>query len=187
MTEPIARAEDRTLIEMAVAGHSECFSVLMERHGTAVRRCIGALVRNRSDVEDVVQDTFLKAWRGLSTFRFEANFRTWITSVAANEALALHRRGRCRPFCLPPTDFETVRSSYDSPEQALTRSEAQRTVRRVIAALPQKYREILTLCELEELSGRQAARHLKSSISLVKSRLFRARRMLSAALSRKAA
>jgi RNA polymerase sigma-70 factor, ECF subfamily len=187
MTGPIAKFEDRTLIEMSVAGHSEGFSVLMERHGTAVRRCIGAVIRDRSDVEDLVQDTFLKAWCGLSAFRFEASFRTWITSVAINEALGLHRRRRCRPFCLPSTDFETVRSSCDSPEQALTSSEAQRRVRRAIASLPQKYREILTLCELEELSRRQAARHLKSSISLVKSRLFRARRMLCAALNRKAA
>jgi len=88
---------------------------------------------------------------------------------------------------MPPAEFETVRSSCDSPEQALTRSEAQRTVRRAIAGLPQKYREILTLCELEELSGHEAARHLRSSISLVKSRLFRARRMLSDALNRQAA
>ena len=187
MTRPIAGFEDRTLIEMAVAGDNECFSVLMERHGSAVKKCIRAMVTDNSDVEDLAQDTFLKAWLSLSTFRFEANFRTWIIRIALNEAFGLHRRRRCRPFCLPATKFETARSPGEFPEQALTRSEAEATVRRAIAALPQKYREILTLCELEELSGREAARHLISSISLVKSRLFRARCMLPDALKRQAA
>ncbi|MBV8830184.1 MAG: sigma-70 family RNA polymerase sigma factor [Acidobacteriaceae bacterium] len=187
MTAPIARFEDKTLIELTVAGQSECFSVLMDRHGKAVRKCIGALVRNRSDVEDLIQNTFLKAWRGLPTFRFEANFRTWLTSVAANEALALHRRGRSRPFCLPITNLENVRSWGESPEQTLARLEARLTVRRAIAGLPNKYREILTLCDLQQLTIHEAARQLKSSTSLVKTRLFRARHMLAKALKQDAA
>jgi len=184
MTGPIARFEDRTLIEMAVAGQGECFSVLMNRHRAAVRRCIDRMVSDRSDVEDLVQDTFMKAWLRLSTFRFEAKFSTWITSVAMNEALGSYRRRRCRPFCSVPVNFETFRSSSESPEEALARSEARRTIRSAIASLPKKYREILTLCELEQLSGEEAARRLKSSPSSVKTRLFRARHMLSAALRR---
>jgi RNA polymerase sigma-70 factor (ECF subfamily) len=179
---PIATFEDRTLIEMALAGQSECFSALMERHVTAVRRCITSTVRNTSDVDDLVQDTFLKAWTHLCTFRFEASFRTWITRVAVNESLASYRRQRSRPFCLTSENLEAFRSDYESPAEVLARSELHSRVHAAIARLPNKYREILTLCDLEQLSAQETARRLKSSISLVKTRLFRARRMLSTAL-----
>jgi RNA polymerase sigma-70 factor, ECF subfamily len=172
---------------MTVAGEDDCFSVLMNCHKAAVRKCIDQIVSNRSDAEDLVQDTFLKAWLRLSTFRFEANFPTWIISVAVNEALGSYRRRRCRPFCPAPVNFETFRSSCELPDEALARSEARRTVRNAVASLPRKYREILTLCELEQLSGEEAAQRLKASLSSVKTRLFRARHMLSAALSRDAA
>ena len=144
------------------------------------------MVTNRSDIEDLVQDTFLKAWLHLSTFRFEANFSTWITRVAINEALALYRRQRCRPIYSELANFEFFRSSCDSPDEAFTRSEARRIVRNAIARLPEKYREIITLCELEQLSLDEAARKLKASLSLVKTRRFRARKMLSVALNKDA-
>jgi RNA polymerase sigma-70 factor (ECF subfamily) len=86
-----------------------------------------------------------------------------------------------------PVNFEMFRSSCESPDEILARAEARRTVRSAITDLPEKYQEILTLCDLEQLSAYEAARQLKSSISLVKTRLFRARRMLSAAVSRRAA
>jgi RNA polymerase sigma-70 factor, ECF subfamily len=178
----IGSFEDRTLIEMALSGRSECFSALMDRHVTAVRRCITSIVRNTSDVDDLVQDTFLKAWAHLYTFRFEASFRTWITRVAVNESLALYRRQRSRPFCSTSENLEAFRSHYESPAEALARSEIHSRVRAAIARLPNKYREILTLCDLEQLSVQETAGRLKSSISLVKTRLFRVRRMLSTAL-----
>jgi len=184
MMERVASLEDRALIEMAVAGQDECFSVLMNRHKAVVRKCIGRMINNRSDVEDLVQDTFLKAWSRLSTFRFEANFRTWIIRVAMNEVLRSYRRRQCRPFCSVSVNLETFRSSCESPDEALARLEALRTVRSAIAGLPKKYREILILCELQQLTGKEAARRLESSLSSTKTRLFRARYLLSAALNR---
>jgi RNA polymerase sigma-70 factor, ECF subfamily len=181
---PIASFEDRTLIEMALSGRSECFSALMDRHVAAVRRCITSIVRNASDVDALVQDTFLKVWAHLCTFRFEASFRTWITRVAVNESLALYRRQRCRPCCSAPENLEAFPSGCESPEEALARSEIRLTLHAAIATLPRKYRDVLTLCDLEQLGAQETAERLKSSIPLVKTRLFRARRMLSAALHR---
>lgn len=180
----IATFEDRTLIELTLAGQTESFSVLMNRHATSVRRCIRSIVRNTSDVDDVFQDTFLKAWVHLSAFRFEASFRTWIVRVAVNEALGLYRRQRSRPSCSPPENLERVAGLCESPHQALVRSEECLAVHTAIAKLPRKYREILTFCDLEELTAQETARHLKASIPLVKTRRFRARNMLSAALKR---
>jgi RNA polymerase sigma-70 factor (ECF subfamily) len=181
----IATLEDSALIEMTLAGQTESFSVLMNRYASSVRRCIRSIVRNTSDVDDVFQDTFLKAWVHLSAFRFEASFRTWIIRVAVNEALALYRRQRCRPFCSSPANLEALAARCESPDQALARAEECLTVRTAIAKLPKKYQEILTFCDLEELTAQETARHLKSSIPLVKTRRFRARHMLSAALKRK--
>jgi RNA polymerase sigma-70 factor, ECF subfamily len=178
--------EDTRLIEMAVAGQTEHFSVLMNRHVNSVKSCIRSMVKDTSEIEDLVQSTFVKAWLNLSTFRFEANFRTWITSIARNEALGFYRRQRCSPSYAESSNLEALRASTESPEQALTRSEASRTVRSAIATLPGKYKQILTLCDLEELTAPETAGRMKSTVSAVKTRRFRARRMLSAALKKEA-
>jgi RNA polymerase sigma-70 factor (ECF subfamily) len=179
---PLPSFEDHTLIEMALAGQSACFSALMDRHVTAVRKCIRSAVTNTADVDEIVQDAFLKAWVHLSKFRFEASFRTWITRVALNESLTLYRRQRCRPFHSAPVDLEALPSAGESPFQVFAGSEVRVMVHAAIARLPAKYRDIVILCDLQELSAEETAGRLKSSISLVKTRLFRARRMLSKTL-----
>src|SRR4029453_10765986 len=94
---PMASLQDCTLIDRALAGEVECFSALMDRHTAAVRRRVRSMVRNTSDQDDVVQETFIKAWRHLSSFRSDSSFRTWIISVATNEALQQYRRQRNNP------------------------------------------------------------------------------------------
>ena len=185
MNTPSATLEDKTLVQGALAGRTEYFSVLVDRYATTVRRSIRSLLRNASDadVEDLVQDTFLKAWLHLSTFRFESSFRTWLSSVALNEARALHRRRRCRPFYGSTASLETLPSQNESPHQAFTRSEARIRVHSAMAKLPIKYREVLVLYELQQLSMQETAQRMKASVALVKTRLFRARHMLLATLN----
>ena len=187
MTQSPLTLKDDALVKLALAGQRECFSVLMERHAATVRNHISALVRNRSDLDDVVQDTFMKAWARLSTFRFEATFRTWLISIALNEAFALHRRRKCRVSCVVIPTLDRFPSHAGSPHQAFARSETRTRVRTAISKLPAKYREVVVLCELEQLTARETARRMNASIPLVKTRLLRARHMLSAALNEKAA
>jgi RNA polymerase sigma-70 factor, ECF subfamily len=187
MTENIATLDDRTLIEMTIAGQTECFSVLIDRHATTAKRCISLIVRRTQDVEDILQNTFLKAWVNLSSFRFEAGFRSWLIRIAMNEAFQYHRYYRCRPSCPDPAHLDELACARDSPEQRLQRSEATRNVRLAIARLPSKYREVVRLCDIQQLTAIETARHLKSSVALVKTRRFRARNMLSAALRQKGA
>ena len=186
MSTPSPTLEDKTLVQAALTGETEYFSVLVDRHATAVRRCIQSLVKNPSDVEDLVQDTFLKAWLHLSAFRFEASFRTWLLSVALNEALGLHRRRKCRPFCPPGGNLEALPSQSESPHQAFSRSEARIRIHSAVAKLPTKYRKVLMLCDLQQLTVRETANRMEATLSLVKTRLFRARRMLSKTLSKEA-
>lgn len=182
MTQSGSTLQDNALVELALAGQADCFSDLMNRHAAAVRKYLSRLVQNRSDLEDVVQDTFLKAWARLSTFRFEATFRTWLISVALNEALILYRRRRHRPSWPVIGDLEALPSNCESPYQIFARTETRLRVRTAVQKLPRKYRDILVLCDLEQLTTRETAKRMNASIPLVKTRLFRARHMLTAAL-----
>jgi RNA polymerase sigma-70 factor (ECF subfamily) len=182
MTSPLATFEDSILIKLALAGQAESFAVLMDRHSAAVRRRIGSMVRNATDVEDLLQEVFLKVWRHLSTFRSESSFRTWMISVAVNEVLQSHRREQRWRWSQTQRDLDTLTSTCESPHQSLTRSEATHAVRSAVVGLPEKYRQVLILRDLEELSLRETAQWLQSSIPAVKTRLFRARHMLLAAL-----
>ena len=178
----LANFEDGALIKLALAGQTECFVVLTNRHLPAVRRRIGSIVASRSDVEDLLQEVLLKVWRRLSTLRSESAFRTWITRIAVNEALQSWRRERSRPVCQAFGDSGTFASPAESPAQALIRAETRQTVRDAVGELPEEYRQVLNLREFEELSLAEIAESLHESVPAVKTRLFRARRMLQTAL-----
>jgi RNA polymerase sigma-70 factor, ECF subfamily len=186
MTQSGLTLKDNTLVELALAGQTECFSVLMNRHAAAVRKHLSRLVRDRWDLDDVVQDTFTKAWTRLSTFRFEASFRTWLISVALNEALILYRRRKHRLSWPVIVNLEALPSKWESPYQTFSRIEARLLVRTAVQKLPRKYSDVLVLCDLEELTVRETAKRMNASIPLVKTRLFRARRMLAVALNEQA-
>jgi RNA polymerase sigma-70 factor (ECF subfamily) len=187
MTPSLATFEDSTLIELTLAGQNECFTVLMDRHLTAVRRCIICMVRNGTDVDDLLQEVLLKVWRHLSSFRSEASFRTWMTRIAVNEVLQSYRRQHQRPICQPLEDLEVFICPGESPYQSFVRAETSKTVRTVVEQLPKKYRHVLILREFEQLSTREAAESLQATVATVKSRLLRARLMLSAGLKQKSA
>jgi RNA polymerase sigma-70 factor, ECF subfamily len=184
MTPPLATFDDDTLISMTLAGRPECFAVLMDRHLLAVKRQVLSMLYNTIDADDLVQEVLLKAWRSLSTFRSEASFRTWITRVAINEVLQWYRRERHRSRCQSPDDFDTFASLCDSPHHHFARAEAAQRVRKALARLPEKYREVLVLREFDQLSVQETAHSLQASVPAVKSRLFRARILLSASLRR---
>ena len=184
MPPPLATFEDSALIKMALAGQTECFTVLTNRHLPALRRRIGSIIPNATDADDLLQEVLLKVWLHLSAFRGESSFRTWMTRVAINEALQSYRRQRCRPLCQPSRDLAAHASDGESPYQSLARIEVTQAIRSAVAGLPAKYRQILMLRDLEELSVRETAQCLQSSIPSVKTRLFRARLMLLAALRR---
>jgi RNA polymerase sigma-70 factor, ECF subfamily len=181
---PLATFEDSALIQLALAGQTECFTVLTNRHLPAVRRSIGPMVPNATDVDDLLQEVLLKVWRRLATFRSESTFRTWMTRVAINQALQSHRREQHRPICQALGDFDTFASPYESPYQYLARVEVAQAIRSAVVKLPPLYRRVLTLRDLEQLSIRQTAQRLQTSVPTVKTQLSRARRLLLVALRR---
>jgi RNA polymerase sigma-70 factor (ECF subfamily) len=185
MSPTLAAIEDSALIELALAGQSECFTLLMDRHLGAVRRRVRSMVRSAADLEDLLQEVLLKVWLHLSTFRSESSFRTWMTRVAINEALQAHRREQCRPPCSQePRDLDTFASPAESPYRSLARNEAIQAVRNAVMKLPAKYRQVLILRDLDQINTLETAQSLQASIPAVKTRLQRARLMLLARLQR---
>jgi RNA polymerase sigma-70 factor, ECF subfamily len=182
MSQELAELDDGTIIEMTLSDRGDCFSLLLERHATSVKRSIRQMVKRSSDLEDILQNTFFKAWMNLSSFRFEASFRSWLTRIALNEVFAHYRFQRSRPRDVGPGDLANLACLAESPEQLAVRSEASATIHLAIAGLPRKYREIVKLCDIEQLTAAETARHVKSTVPSVKTRRFRARLMLSAAL-----
>ena len=114
---PLATYEDEVLIQMAVAGRNDCFSLLMCRHLAAVKKQIRFLISNEADVEDVVQEVVLRVWLHLPTFRSESNLRTWMIRIGINQARQLYRWRKSRPESQAVTDFSVIVSQEESPHQ----------------------------------------------------------------------
>ncbi len=179
---PFATFEDSALIRLALAGQQECFAVLTNRHLPAVKKSICTLVPNATDREDILQEAVLKVWRHLASFRSQSSFRTWMTRVAINEARQSSRRARSRPMYQDHADLNGFASLNESPLQSLARADVVQRVRNAVSRLPAKYKQVLILRELEEVDTRGVARLLQMSVPTVKTRLFRARRILAARL-----
>src|SRR5262249_30852025 len=182
MPTAIASLDDAALVQMTLAGHGECFGELMRRHNKVVRSRVTSIVRNSSDVDDVVQDVFFKAWRALPTFRAVASLRTWLTSIATNEALMLWRRHQSRRRYETSGEYNTVAWHGESADQMLIRGENARIIRGAIRKLPAMYREVVMLRDIEELTAPVTAERLKSTLPPVKTRHFRGRLRLATVL-----
>lgn len=174
--------EDGALIERTLAGETGYFDVLFGRHESAVRNRIRSIARNTAYEDDLVQQVFLKAWCHLASFRSESSIRTWILRIAVNEAIQLYRRECHSPVCTTSVNLDVFASNFETPQECFERNEAAKTVRSVIAELPETYKQCLILHYLKELGESETARRLHGSVPMVKSRLFRARRTLVAAL-----
>jgi RNA polymerase sigma-70 factor (ECF subfamily) len=178
----LSTCADNVLIQMAVEGRSDCFALLMERHLTVIRRLLRLMVSNQADLEDIVQEVLLKVWRRLDSLRSDSSLRPWMISVAINQVRQSYRRAQHRPFCQPIDDFPALASCGETVDQYLVRAEAKEAVHSAVAKLPQKYREVLVLRDLIELDSEETAQRLRMTIPAVKTRLFRARLMLSSSL-----
>jgi len=178
MTSEIGTLEDRVLIELALAGNTECFDILVHRHQLAVRRRIQSMLHNFLHEDDLLQEVFLKAWRHLASFRAEASFRTWLGQIATNEVLQLYRRERHCPIRPATIELDKFTSPFESQHRAVERGEAAQLVRSAIAELPPMYRQVLILRDLEQLTQEETVQCLKTNIPTMKTRLWRGRQML---------
>lgn len=135
------------------------------------------LTKDASEAEDLVQETYAKALRGFSTFQSGTNFRAWMFRILRNSFLN-SRTGLKQMVSVDDKDDVEIASADPSPESVLVQQADRDTVRRALEDLPVPYREILLLCEVEEMSYDEIAQALAIPIGTVMSRLHRARKAL---------
>lgn len=184
--------DEAKLVRDAKAGKYEAFEALVHRYERKVYNVAFRLSGNRSDAEDVLQETFLKVFENLRKFRGESSFYTWVMRIAVNATLIRFRKS-VRPDTLTIDEIDDNPHGFhpravvrweENPEQKYTRLESERILRQAILRLPPIYRTVFWLRDVEEFSNAEVARILKLSVFAVKSRLMRARLELREQLTR---
>ena len=187
-----AASEELALVAKAQAGDAQAFTDLVNRYERKIYRIAKHITQNDEDAEDVLQETFLKAYEHLAGFQGNSKFYTWIVRIAVNESLMKLRKrkgDRTVPLDEPmDTGEEMVTREIavweDNPEQRYSREEIQEILDRAVESLKPDFRTVFTLRDIEELSTEETAEALGISIPAVKSRLLRARLALREKLTR---
>jgi RNA polymerase sigma-70 factor (ECF subfamily) len=177
---------DEEAVRRVVEGDTAFFEILMRRHNQRIYRAVRAVLGSEEEVEDVMQQAYLNAYQHLAGFAGEARFSTWLTRIAVNEALARRRK---RSGFVQGDDEMTLTLADDrtpDPEQQASAAELREVMEREVAALPDAFRTIFVLREVEGLSTAEAAECLGISEDLAKTRLHRARTQLRENLYRRA-
>jgi RNA polymerase sigma-70 factor (ECF subfamily) len=182
---------DAELVQLARQRDSGAFRVIMRRHNRRLYRVARAVVRDDSEAEDVVQEAYFHAFANLGNFRGDSSLATWLTRIALNEALARLRRQR------PTVELSTLDAESQNemhvipfplmaancdPERAVAQREIRRLLERAIDDLPEVFRIVFVMREIEDLSIEETAGFLNVPQATVKTRLHRARRLLRQAL-----
>lgn len=177
---------DEEVVARVLAGETALYEIIMRRYNQRLYRVVRAILRDEGETEDVMQDAYVRAYQHLGQFENRAPFATWLTRIAVHEALArLRRRNRTQPLELAVDDGASAMNPSDSspdPEQNTSQAELSRMLEEAILALPEDYRAVLMLRDIEELSTTETAAALSLSEDNVKVRLFRGRAMVRKAL-----
>jgi RNA polymerase sigma-70 factor, ECF subfamily len=187
----IDEGSDHALVTAAKRGDTHAFEKLMSRHKRKVFAVAVRITKNREDAEDVVQESFHKAFHHLDRFQEASQFSTWLTRIALNESyMVLRRRRRAlETLSVMPDDGlsyvpEAFVDQSPNPEESCWRREHSELLTKAINRLGPRIRKTILLRMVEERSVEETAQLLDTSVSAVKSRLCRGRRELSGTLSR---
>ena len=173
---------DKELVKRAQEGDKVAFDVLVTKYHLKVVNLVTRFVKDNDDAQDVAQEAFIKAYRGLKNFRGDSAFYTWLYRIAINSAKNyLVSQSRKTPaYAVDIEDAEHIESAialkeYDTPEGNLLTSEIEQTVYRAIKELPEDLKTAITLRELEGMTYDEIALVMECPIGTVRSRIFRAR------------
>jgi len=176
------RALDQVLVESAQKGDKKAFGILVEKYHRKLGRILTRMVRDQTEIEDIVQETFIKAYRALPNFRGDSAFYTWLYRIGINTAknhlVAMGKRPRSMTeFENEDGDFEDTHqvSEEENPETTLLTKEISIAVNSAIESLPEELKVAITLREIEGLSYEEIAEMMECPIGTVRSRIFRAR------------
>lgn len=177
------RETDRVLVERVQAGDKQAFGLLVTKYQRKLARLVSRMVRDPAEVEDIVQDSFIRAYRALPGFRNDSAFYTWLYRIGVNTAknwLVTHGR---RAQLTSTTDDDERENhdgpellrNHETPERLLMTKQIGQTVNSVVESLPEDLRTAITLREIEGLTYEEIAEVMDCPIGTVRSRIFRAR------------
>ncbi|AWX15950.1 RNA polymerase sigma factor RpoE [Mergibacter septicus] len=174
---------DQSLIEKVKQGNKQAFNLLVSRYQNRVAGIVNRFV-SPSDVPDLVQETFLRVYRSLHTFRNDSAFSTWLYAIATNVAKAhlMNEKKRFSSEVIPIEETEGFDDDklkeIETPENIFLSNEIKRTVMETLENLPEDLRKAFLLREVEGLNYEEIAKQLNCPIGTVRSRLFRAREII---------
>ena len=174
------------LIAAIVAGETQLYHELIRPYERSVYLMALSYIKNKADAEDIAQEAFVRAFRNLASFRSEAKFSTWLIGITLNEARTRLRRQsvvRMESIGEPPSEEKSIapallRDWREMPSETLERAEIRTLIQEAVDTLPDIYRQVFLLRDVEELNMNETAQALNISIPSVKVRLHRARMML---------
>jgi RNA polymerase sigma-70 factor (ECF subfamily) len=177
------RDADRLLVERVQAGDKQAFGLLVAKYQRRLGRLIGRMVRDPAEVEDLVQESFIRAYRALPNFRNDSAFYTWLYRIGVNTTknwLVTNGRRALTVASVDSEDAEAYEDSdllrnTDTPEHLLATKQIGETVNAAVAALPEDQRTALTLREIDGLSYEEISSVMDTPVGTVRSRIFRAR------------
>lgn len=190
---PTHLENEAALVAAARAGNAESFAALINQYDRHIFRLALNITGNQEDAEDVLQDSFLKAYSNLDRFQGDSRFYTWLVRIAVNEALMKLRKRRGASWVSLDDPVETDDLSFvprevedwaDNPEQRYAKSELQDILNQAIERLEPQFRTVFVLRDVEEFSTEETAEMLGLSVPAIKSRLLRARLKLRDRLSK---
>ena len=181
----MTREQEYLIVQRVLEGDTNAFEELVLEYEKKVYSVALRMLNNSEDAADMTQEAFIKAYNSLSGFRGDSKFSVWLTRIVSNLCLDFMRSRNRRPtvsLSMEDEDGEDVQldiaDTSQSPEQLLERSLTRESVRRGLQSLPEDYREILLLREIQGLSYDEIAAALDIEVGTVKSRIFRGRKKL---------
>jgi RNA polymerase sigma-70 factor (ECF subfamily) len=191
----ISHYTDTELVELVCGGEGHAFGTIMQRYNQRLYRAARSIVRDEAEAEDVLQEAYVRAFAALKDFRGESGLATWLTRIVMNEALGRMRRRR------PMDELEAFDRAIEqgdtrvimfpgvhaspNPEAAAARAQVRRVLEHAIDELPESFRLVFVMRDVEELSIEETAANLGIRPETVKTRLHRARRLLRKGLDEK--
>lgn len=171
-------------IAQAKKGDADAFAFLVETYETSVYRLALRMCGNAHDAEEVAQEAFVAAWKGLPAFRGESKFSSWLYQLTTNAAIDFLRREKRHRAAVPMED-EPEPATPDTPQQAVEESEVRQALQQALDTLTPEHREIFLLRQMRQLSYEEIGRLLGLESGTVKSRLSRAKKQLREILTQK--
>lgn len=180
--------EDFALVQRVQAGDKKAFNLLVSKYHRRVGRLLARMLKNQEDIDEVVQESFIKAYRAIASFRGDSAFYTWIYRIAINAAknlLVQQGRRPSTPNELIEGEDETFEhqhalSTIDTPESLIQTKQIGAAVNEAIEALPEDLRAAILMREIEGLSYEEIAQSMGCPVGTVRSRIFRAREAVAA-------